>query len=136
MGVHDSCRILFECQTKTFVEVFTDCFVVWSGGRYDGVGVTVMDPIPFGEGNDCDDIIIPFDDIVCCFIRKFWEVSRRWSFNLPSSDLFVEGVLGNVCAVGGFGLERGYRSCECRDEGRILVKDAILLGKESLDAGV
>ena len=45
-------------------------------------------------------------------------------------------VLGNVCAVGGFGLERGYRSCECRDEGRILVKDAIFSSEEGLDAGI
>ena len=40
----------------------------------NGVGRIVVYPFPLGEGDNGEDIIVPFDDIICTLVRVLWEI--------------------------------------------------------------
>ena len=116
MGIHNCSSVFLKCEAQAFVEVLTDGGVRLSGAWDDRVGFFVMNTLPFREGHNGKDIIVPFYDVVMAVIGILWEVGGGGSFDLSSVDLFSKGVVCNSCTGGRFGLERGYCGSEGGDE--------------------
>ena len=104
MGIHNRSCILLKCEAQAFVEVLAGGGVGLDGAWDNGVGSFVVDAFPLGEGDNGEDVVVPFCDVVMAIVRILQEVGGGRSFGFSGIDMFGEGVMGDSRASGCFGL--------------------------------
>ena len=73
MGIHNRSCIFLKCEAQAFVEVLADSGVGLDGAWDNGVGSFVVDAFPLGEGDNGEDVVVPFYDVVMAIVRILWE---------------------------------------------------------------
>jgi len=68
MGIHNRCCIFLKCKAQAFVKVLTDSGVGLDGVWDIGVGGFVVYSFPLGEGDNGEDIILLFYDVVMAIV--------------------------------------------------------------------
>ena len=68
MTVHYGSSTAFERQTKGTMKVFADVGIGGSGGWNNLTCRFIIDALPFGEGNDCEYIVVLGNKVFTWFV--------------------------------------------------------------------